>query len=245
MGREDKREWRRGRILLAPHREGAMNDSLVISYLGLRKAIGVAGIALPFVLALGRLATDGFGIERSISAYYHTGMRDVFVGGVCAVAFFLMSYRGYERKDDLAGHFACACALGVALFPVAPAGSATLAGRLHFVFATFLFLTLAYFALALFRRTDPRLGPPTPRKLQRNAVYTACGFTVLACIVLIALFELLPEGAAVHRVAPVFWLESAALLAFGVCWFTKGEAILKDQDTSPRAPGAAIAAMKP
>jgi hypothetical protein len=33
----------------------------------------------------------------------------------------------------------------------------------------------------------------------------------------------------VERLTPVFWLESLAVVAFGVSWLTKGETILKDQ----------------
>jgi len=32
-----------------------------------------------------------------------------------------------------------------------------------------------------------------------------------------------------ERYAPIFWLEGIAVIAFGVSWLTKGEAILKDK----------------
>lgn len=206
--------------------------SLVISYLGLRKAIGIIGIALPFVLAFGKILLDGPGLQSSISSYYYTVMRDVFVGSLCAIAVFLMSYRGYERKDDIAGKLACAFAIGVALFPTTPdmdptARDKVIAG-LHFLFAASFFLTLAFFSLVLFRKTDPT-KTPTPKKLQRNVVYTICGYAILACIALIAGLGLLPGTSPVRRLAPAFWLESIAVVAFGISWLTKGEAILKDE----------------
>jgi hypothetical protein len=207
------------------------NDSLVLSYLGLRKAIGIIGIALPFVLAFGKMLLDSPGLEGSISYYYYTGMRDVFVGSLCSIAIFLMSYRGYERADDIAGKLACIFALGVALFPtecvgnVAPAGHVI--GILHLVFAACFLLTLAYFSLALFRKTDPT-KTPTPRKLQRNRVYTVCGYTILACVVLAAIAGFVVTDPSVKKLDPIFWLESIAVIAFGMSWLTKGEAILKD-----------------
>lgn len=80
-------------------------------------------------------------------------MRDVFVGSLCAIAVFLISYRGPQRVDDIAGKLACAFAIGVALFPTAPDADSTapqeLAGRLHDLFAALFFLTLAYFSLVL------------------------------------------------------------------------------------------------
>jgi len=209
-------------------------DSLVLSYLDLRKAIGTIGIALPFVLAIGKLLLDGPGIQSSMSAYYHTVMRDVFVGSLCAIAVFLLSYRGYQRQDYIAGKLACLFAIGVAFFPTAPdldpSARDKIVSMAHSLFAMAFLLTLAYFSLAQFRKTDPS-KPPTPQKLQRNIVYTVCGWTILACILLIVGLALLPGDAPVKRLDPVFWLESLAVVAFGVSWLTKGEAILKDYET--------------
>lgn len=203
-----------------------------MSYLGLRKAIGFIGCALPFALVAGKWILEGPEIQPSISDYYYTVMRNVFVGSIFAIGVFLMSYRGYERKDDVAGDLACVFAIGVALFPTAPEHDPTpidrIIGYAHYGFATAFFLTLAYFCLALFRMTDPRM-PMTPQKRQRNAVYKACGNIILACIALIALNALLLRGTFVERLDPVFWLEATAVLSFGISWLTKGEAILKDR----------------
>lgn len=210
------------------------DNPLVISYLGLRKAIGIIGTALPFVLAFGNILLEGPGIESSISAYYYTAMRDVFVGSLCAIAVFLMSYKGYERKDDIAGDFAFIFAIGVALFPTTPDENPTsrdrLIGALHLLFAALFLLTLAYFSLALFRKTDPN-KKPTRRKLQRNVVYTICGYTILASLALIVVIKLMLGDTPLKHLDPVFWLESVTVVAFGVSWLTKGEAILKDNET--------------
>ena len=209
------------------------DDSLVLSYLGLRKAIGVLGLALPFVLAVGGMLLDGPGIQASISNYYYTGMRNVFVGTLCAIGVFLLSYRGYERTDDIAGDIACVLSVGVAFFPTTPAGTPSdaqrLIGRLHLASAAGFFLTLSYFSLILFTKTDPT-KQPTARKLQRNRVYRACGGIMLGAIGLIVLYALLPRNVtgSLDRLDPVFWLEALAVVAFGVSWLTKGEAILKD-----------------
>ena len=65
-------------------------DGLVISYLTLRKAVGVLGIALPIVLAVGDLTFgNGRGLQPTISDYYATGMRDVFVGLLFPLGLFL------------------------------------------------------------------------------------------------------------------------------------------------------------
>jgi hypothetical protein len=205
--------------------------SLVLSYLGLRKSIGIIGILLPFVLALGAWIFEGKGLLDSISAYYYSAMRDVFVGSLWAIAVFLFSYR-FARQDDLAGDLAGIFAIGAAIFPVPPTTDATpqqtLIGWLHLVSAGGFFLTLAFFALVLFRKTDPS-QPPTRRKLQRNRIYLFAGLVILAAVVLLVLATFLPNTDGLRPYHVNFWLETLAIEAFGVAWFVKGEAILKDK----------------
>ncbi len=223
------------------------------SYLTLRKGIGYLGLALPFILGIGGMLLPEPGLRSSISAYYHTGLGDVFVGTIFAIGIFLFSYKGYEPQDDRAGDFACFCAIGLALFytfpdmgdssrgiglTVSPATAETLEkiAVAHFVFAAGFFLTLAYFSLCLFTKSDPD-KKPSQEKLQRNIVYRVCGYVILLAIALIALggliqkLELLPEAtlSTIVSLDPVFWLESIAIVAFGVSWSVKGEAILRDE----------------
>ena len=102
------------------------DDSLVVSYLSLRKAVGFIGFTLPFVLAIGKILSGNPGIEPSISHYYYTNMGDFLVGSLCAIGVFLMSTRGYPTPkltaglpghDHIAGILASIFAIGVALFP--------------------------------------------------------------------------------------------------------------------------------
>ena len=91
----------------------------------LRALIGYVGVSLPFVLVFGENlrdvllseAANRVFIEGSISAYFHTGMREVFVGSLCAIGVFLVCYSGYARWDSLAARVAGVCALVVAIFP--------------------------------------------------------------------------------------------------------------------------------
>jgi len=53
--------------------------------------------------------------ESSISGYYYTGMRNLFVGVSVPLAC-SCCVRGYDRKDEIAGVFSAFCALGVAFF---------------------------------------------------------------------------------------------------------------------------------
>ena len=92
---------------------------LVMSYLGLRRAVGVVAVALPFVLLAGKLLIDGPGLPGSISAYYYTSMRNVLVGLLFMQGTFLLSYR-YDRRDTVAAAIAGIAVIGVALFPTQP-----------------------------------------------------------------------------------------------------------------------------
>jgi len=210
------------------------NNDLIISYFTLRKTLGLLGILLPFVLAFGNWIIFGNGLEDSISGYYHTGMGDVFVGILFAMGLFLFSYKGYTRWDDFAGDLACLFAIGVALFPTTPENSpsdlARIFGKIHFAFAALLFLTFAYFALFLFTKTHPD-RPPTRRKRQRNVVYRGCGAAIVLSIALIIIVSLLPSEIAspIKLYKPVFLLEAIAVVAFGISWLFKGEALLRDE----------------
>ncbi|MFD9739835.1 DUF998 domain-containing protein [Umezawaea sp. NPDC059074] len=200
-------------------------DSLVHSYLFLRRAIGFIGIGLPVVLVVGVLLVDHEFLD-SISGYYYSPMRGVFVGAMCAVGAFLLSYRGYDRLDNLTATAAGVAAIGVALFPTTPRDTHTPAqgvvGVVHLAFASVFFLALAYFCLVLFTKSDK--ARPTTRKLQRNRVYVVSGWVILVCLALIVVVNLLPHT----ELHLALWLESAAILAFGFAWLTKGEAILGD-----------------
>jgi hypothetical protein len=198
-------------------------ERVLVSYLTLRRAIGVLGVSLPVVLALWAFALCGcLEIQPSISDYYSLRTRDAFVGILFAIAWFLFAYRGFDRRDDMAGNLACLFALGVALFPNS---GTSLEKVLHFGSALAMFLVLAYFSLFLFTKSG---GSPTPEKRIRNRIYKVCGVTMLVCIAFIGLYYWLLEDTSIAALEPVFWLESLALWAFGISWFIKGETLFRD-----------------
>ncbi len=206
------------------------DQSLAFSYLELRKAVGIIGVALPPVLAIGKIVLQCCGLQDSISAYYYREMRNVFVGGMCAIGIFMLSTRGYDWRDKVSGQLACVFAIGLALLPTTPAMWATdrekCIGKVHLLFAGLLFVTLGYMSLMLFTKTAPD-GDTTDQKKQRNKVYKFCGTAIFICIGLIFVIKLWPIKK-IEPYSPVFWLESGAVEAFGVSWLTKGETILKD-----------------
>lgn len=90
--------------------------SLTPSSLLFRICIGGIAILFLAVVVVGRMYFKGSGIEDALSDYYFTPMRDVFVGGLCALATLLMCYR-YQREDHVVSFVAGACAILLAIFP--------------------------------------------------------------------------------------------------------------------------------
>ena len=201
----------------------------LVSYLTLRRVVGVLGVSMPIVVAAWGLALPlPHQLLDTISDYYGFRTRDVFVGVLFTIAWFLFTYRGYDRRDSTAGNLACVFALGVALFPDNGKGIDPV---IHYISAASLFLVLAYFSLVLFTKTG---GNPTPKKRVRNRVYKVCGVVILACIALIGLYHFAGKPAALSGFRPVFWLETFALWAFGFSWFVKGETLWRDSNSSAR-----------
>jgi hypothetical protein len=224
------------------------DDSRVISYLTLRKAVGVVGFALPFVLVFVNILFllvrgEVPGIGDSISGYYYTVMGGVLVGSLCALGVFLLSYRGYDDPnwnrplsrglEDLVSSAAGAGAIGVALFPT-PKGSdpTTLEdflgpdrlGLIHVGSAALFFIAVSYISIRLFTNRDTgtadRMTQETKDRF--NSVYKWCGWLIIISIAAIAAVWLLPNDSPIRQWHPVLWLEWLAILAFSISWFTKG-----------------------
>ncbi|MEZ6091501.1 MAG: hypothetical protein R3C05_26500 [Pirellulaceae bacterium] len=139
---------------------------LVVSYVTIRRAIGVAGFCLPVVLLVGGWML-GIPIQENMSSYYHTSLRDIFVGTLCAIGVFLFCYRGYDRIENWTANLGGASALGIALFPLDyksdPLVQKSLSGYLHSFSGGIFFLTLAFYSLYHFPRDSQREAEPHPR----------------------------------------------------------------------------------
>lgn len=205
-----------------------------ITYLALRKTVGGLGILFPVILIVGSFTFNGIEnlpncqkFQPSISAYYHTGMRDFFVGILCVIAIVFFAYRSKgDKQDNIAGTIAGIFTLGVAFFPTSVEESSicmskiignSFIGKIHLISAAFLFITLAFFSLILFTKDAKRK--------KSKLIYQLCGSVMLGCIFLIGLYFLFlkREFSALEYYKPVLWIESIALFAFGISWLRKGE----------------------
>jgi hypothetical protein len=210
---------------------------LIISYLTMRRLIGILGISLPFIVILGGLTQGEPALQGSISGYYYTNMRDLFVGILSGVALFLLSYRGYEQIDDIVANMSGVFALGIILFPTAMySGKAVRVGMflivdniseiIHLAFGALFFLALSFNSLFLFTRRHP--GVMGREKKRRNIIYRSCGIVMLLAIVCIIIYTLFLRGTFVAAMNPVLVLESVALMAFGISWLVKGHTLFRD-----------------
>lgn len=219
----------------------------IISYYTMRRAIGILGISLPLILWSGAFLFGGCReVQGSISTYYHTNMRNIFVGFNCAVALFLFAYRGHDWRDNLAGYLGCIFVLGVAFLPcnvssldqpclIQPARQNLMVGQMHNLCALLYFIVLIVYALFLFPKThlDMVTGEKMymdRQKKRRNVVYYICGsiMTLSLITILVYMWVLDIRYPNLRRHVPIFWLETVMLLAFGISWLTKGQLFFKD-----------------
>ncbi len=210
-------------------------EEVTQSYYRVRRLLGYLGFALPILLIIGAVLTSA-NLEPSISDFYHTVLRDLFVGVLITMGVFLVSYQGYERKpnepfsDNLLATFAGIMAFGVALFPneTSDQVEVTFAQSMmglkatslaHYVCAILFLLCLAAFCFMRFAKTN---------NLSRRKTYKRCGYVIIAS----AVFAIAVSVVKVTKIAPydsyvtdwslVFWGETVAVWAFSYAWLIKG-----------------------
>ncbi len=204
----------------------------VISFLTLRKTLGILGILLPIILVIGTIVLGGYErIQPSISEYYYTNMRNVLVGFLFTFGLFLYAYKGYGWQDNWAGHLGCIFALGVALCPCQ--SDHQIFRILHLASAVLLFSVFAYFSIILFTKSK-HMKPYPPQKSRRNKWDVSCGITIIMSILLLFIYFIFLKGKfpGLDKLKPIFSLETLALWAFGLSWIIKGEVLLKDKLTN-------------
>ncbi|APG64809.1 hypothetical protein LPB136_05285 [Tenacibaculum todarodis] len=210
-------------------------NNQIISYLTLRKLIGIIGVGLPIILPIVLLVNgNNILIQDSISAYYATEARDFFVGFLFVLGFFLLTYTGYSDEskpekinDNVVANIGAIFAICVAIFP--NSSQSETIQTIHFLSAVALFSVFAYFSLVIFKKTNPAIKP-TEMKLKRNKVYTICGIIIIVFVLLAGIsFKFLSDETRASTNI-IFWCEVIALIAFGISWLTKGETFLEDKN---------------
>jgi hypothetical protein len=153
------------------------STQLSTNYLGLRKAVGWIGSLLPIGLLAGNIFFT-FSLPDSMSGYYYTPMRDLFVGTLCALGVFLICYAGYDAWDRWVTNISglgmigvafcatkptvCAASAKVCAAPAVPTltTAAAIRGDVHLCFAAIAFLALGFMALRFTISNSTEDKPP-------------------------------------------------------------------------------------
>jgi len=215
------------------------NRSIIISYLTLRKLIGILGMLLPIICIIGGLIFWEFSIQRSISYYYHTNMRDFFVGLLFCVSMFLITYRGYEKIDDIITTVSGIASWFIAFFPCSFDGDSSrlvsiiqikscISNKIHLTSASIFFFLLAINSIFLFTLSDKPQSEISEGKKFRNKIYIGCGIAILLSLVFIPVLYIVLGEERIVQYKIILIFEAIMLVAFGISWLVKGRTLFQD-----------------
>lgn len=180
--------------------------------------IGLVLLLMPLAL---HVAAAGAPPVSTVSAYYHTPARPIFLWMLALTAFLFFTYQSPKKRDLLVSFAAGWIVIGLALFPLIghfrldPADAclfglchSPLSQAVHVWCGTLFGLTSLYLVLGSF----PTAGEGPKRK----AAYRWCAAVMVGGYVAMQLFGLL--GFEAQRI----WPETLALLGFAFAWVVKG-----------------------
>ncbi len=218
------------------------NRSIIISYLSLRKLIGILGMLLPFICVFGVILFSKPGVctvYDSISYYYHTNIRDFFTGLLSVLSMFLVTYKGRELIDNIITIIIGIAGFCVAVFPCLISRTSTtpvgifqinpeLSNTLHIISAAVFFILLGINSMCLFTLSNEKVISNL-MKIKRNIIYKVCGIIIFVSLAALVILYFTIGLDKMNRYRLVFIFETVMLLAFGTSWLVKGGAIYKDK----------------
>jgi len=205
--------------------------SIHLSYLRLRRIIGICGLALPLsaIMITGKLMP-------SISHYFYSTANILFISILSILGVFLLSYQGYEKRDELVSDNLATSIGGIAIllvvmiptnyiwtdFPYAwnfdkscPTFYCTAKdsnwGMVHYISAGMFFLAMSYLSIFNFTKSD---------NTKANKFYRFCGYGMLSIILITILIELILKWDIEYF---IFTIECLMLVLFASSWLVKGK----------------------
>ena len=190
--------------------------------------MAAVAIALPILLLVSTSflpSTEEVGKPGSMSAYYHTEMRNVFVGAICAIGTCLYAYKGYNGLENTCLTISGLFLFGVALAPTnAPPCPSPYSQNwdnpvLHYVCAACFFaliIVVCIFARNHGLQTTDEKHVTYDHRFSRSYNITASLMILVLCV-----------GVGVFVVngkfpgTTLFWLESFAIWVFAGYWIVK------------------------
>jgi hypothetical protein len=221
-----------------------MQHDFVKTYFALRVVISILPIALLLALYVGGYLLQGLPVQPSISAYYHSDVRDVFVGVLWAIGIGLVAYKGFSFREDFALNLGGVLACCIALFPMNPSNAlgcilpdcaggkcallsatydrtaqALIDSKLHFPFAISFYAVLGFVMIFCSYQTLHLV--PFPRRLFYLVAYPVLGmafFSSMVAVFVILSFFPHNDPCQDYRVIAV---EVFGIVFFSIYWFVK------------------------
>jgi hypothetical protein len=187
------------------------------------KTIGWVATLLPISLIAGNAIFETTVLPDSLSGYYYSPLKSVFVASFSVLGVLLIAYKGIDVLDQVVTTIAGAAFMGAGFFPTAPAtaqhpsqGSLVL-HAIHNVCIITAFAAMAWMAW----RFSQRPGSPA----QSVVSYRTCAVAVAVCTIGFPLAPLLPASFR-DAVPAVFILETLAIFFSGAAWFVSSGALV-------------------
>jgi hypothetical protein len=233
---------------------GGRDAAYTRSSLVMRLVVGVLGVALPIIFIIGEAVflRGGFHVRGSISAYYHTSMQDLFVGGLCVIGFLLATYMAGELAtwDFWASLIAGLAVLGVVFFPASRSGlparapacgsvpqppgcsaveqalgehqTSVIHGACAVVFILFLAVMSLLFAASEVPSRQDRRAARSGPRPRVLRNPVLFWLHILCALVILAAVAWAFAGAGIRGLTPLYIGEVAAAWAFGLSWTVAG-----------------------
>jgi len=206
----------------------------VFDYRTLRLLLSIVAFVLPLaVLIVSQTRLP------SISASYHTGARDIFVGTLFVIGTLFVAYKGHRPIEDWMANFGAVAAFVAALFPTScDICEPTRISTIHLIAGATLFLVIAYFCLGPFRQraTDQSKTKPNPKAMRRVRVYSVCGWLIILSILCIGIAQFTLAAAVMNAWSVTFLGELIAMWAFGSAWLVASKILPQFADKDERLP---------
>jgi len=234
-------------------------QSFTKKYYYLWQGIGVLGLLLPFllvffVLVFGKNAFPANNYVASISAIFYSNAGSLFVGTMFVVAFFLLNYSGFCKKEKILAFISGIAALGIIFFPCMVKNEIenfsssfeqslrvglfhlpiAVSHGIHMTFATIFFLNLGLIVFFYFPDSEKILQDDSKKQRQRIGLYKISGIIMILAFIgnfsmMLILEKIIsPENYDVFAFENTFWgliFETIMLIPFCISWIVKGNSL--------------------
>ncbi|NND96815.1 MAG: hypothetical protein HKN47_05740 [Pirellulaceae bacterium] len=183
--------------------------------------MAIVAILLPVVFLV---SAYWVGMQESISAFYHTAMRDVFVGAVFAIGLCLYAYKGYNNLENT-----CLTVAGLFLFGVALAPTTAPPGNpnwdlpvVHNICAVAFFGLIA--VVCIFARNhglQSSANNDASYDVSYRFAYNVTAALMIVVLLVALLLQLVGKVWGITFSSSTFWIEAASVWVFAGYWCVK------------------------